>query len=58
LIAASATRSRSPLKETLYAHRSGKKAIVTRSTGGIGFGIALGLARAGGAVLLNGRDDT
>ncbi len=36
---------------------SGKTAIVTGSTGGIGFGIALGLARAGGAVVLNGRDD-
>ncbi len=37
---------------------SGKKAIVTGSTGGIGFGIALGLARAGGEVVLNGRDNT
>ncbi len=34
---------------------TGKTAIVTGSTGGIGFGIAEGLARAGAAVVLNGR---
>lgn len=35
---------------------AGKTAIVTGSTGGIGFAIALGLARAGAAVVLNGRE--
>jgi NAD(P)-dependent dehydrogenase (short-subunit alcohol dehydrogenase family) len=34
---------------------SGKSALVTGSTGGIGFAIARGLARAGAAVALNGR---
>ena len=34
---------------------SGKTAIVTGSTGGIGFAIARGLARAGAAVVINGR---
>ncbi|MDE1146558.1 MAG: SDR family NAD(P)-dependent oxidoreductase [Azospirillaceae bacterium] len=34
---------------------SGQTAIVTGSTAGIGFGIALGLAQAGAAVVLNGR---
>ncbi|MDR3517811.1 MAG: SDR family NAD(P)-dependent oxidoreductase [Azospirillaceae bacterium] len=33
----------------------GKSAIVTGSTGGIGFAIATGLAQAGAAVVLNGR---
>nr|WP_062118133.1 SDR family oxidoreductase [Aureimonas sp. AU40] len=35
---------------------SGKTALVTGSTAGIGFAIALGLARAGAHVVLNGRD--
>ena len=34
---------------------SGKTAVVTGSTGGIGFAIAVGLAGAGAAVVLNGR---
>lgn len=34
---------------------SGKNAIVTASTGGIGFAIATGLARAGASVVINGR---
>ena len=36
---------------------SGKRAIVTGSTAGIGFAIASGLAEAGAAVVLNGRSD-
>jgi NAD(P)-dependent dehydrogenase (short-subunit alcohol dehydrogenase family) len=36
---------------------SGKKAVVTGSTGGIGFAIARGLAAAGAAAVLNGRSD-
>lgn len=35
---------------------SGKSALVTGSTGGIGFGIARALAAAGGAVTINGRE--
>ena len=35
---------------------SGKTAVVTGSTGGIGFAIATGLAGAGAAVVLNGRE--
>lgn len=35
---------------------SGKSALVTGSTGGIGFGIARALAVAGGAVTINGRE--
>ncbi|PMS34927.1 NAD(P)-dependent dehydrogenase (short-subunit alcohol dehydrogenase family) [Trinickia symbiotica] len=36
---------------------SGKTALVTASTGGIGFAIAKGLAESGAAVVLNGRSD-
>lgn len=34
---------------------SGKTAIITASTGGIGYAIALGLARAGASIVINGR---
>lgn len=36
---------------------SGKRALVTASTGGIGYSIAKGLAEAGATVLINGRSD-
>ncbi|MEB0204527.1 SDR family oxidoreductase [Pseudomonas sp. CCC3.1] len=36
---------------------NGKRALVTASTGGIGFAIAQGLAEAGAHVILNGRSD-
>jgi len=36
---------------------SGKRAIVTGSTAGIGFAIAAGLAQAGAAVVINGRSE-
>jgi gluconate 5-dehydrogenase len=36
---------------------SGKTALVTGSSGGLGFGMALGLAEAGAAIVLNGRDE-
>jgi NAD(P)-dependent dehydrogenase (short-subunit alcohol dehydrogenase family) len=36
---------------------SGKRALITGSTAGIGFAIASGLAEAGAAVVLNGRTD-
>ncbi|MEX3955807.1 SDR family NAD(P)-dependent oxidoreductase [Trinickia sp. EG282A] len=36
---------------------SGKTALVTASTGGIGFAIAKGLAESGATVMLNGRSD-
>jgi len=36
---------------------SGKRALVTASTGGIGYSIAKGLARAGASLVLNGRTD-
>ena len=35
---------------------SGKTALVTGSSGGLGFGMALGLAEAGAVIVLNGRD--
>ena len=35
----------------------GKRALVTGSTQGIGFAIALGLAREGAAVVVNGRGE-
>lgn len=34
---------------------TGKVALVTASTGGIGFAIARGLAESGAAIILNGR---
>jgi NAD(P)-dependent dehydrogenase (short-subunit alcohol dehydrogenase family) len=36
---------------------SGKVALVTASTGGIGFAIATGLAESGAEVILNGRSE-
>ena len=36
---------------------TGKKALVTASTGGIGFAIAKGLAESGASVVINGRSD-
>ncbi|WP_407310276.1 SDR family NAD(P)-dependent oxidoreductase [Pseudomonas sp. nanlin1] len=36
---------------------SGKRALVTASTGGIGYSIAKGLAEAGASVVVNGRSD-
>jgi NAD(P)-dependent dehydrogenase (short-subunit alcohol dehydrogenase family) len=36
---------------------SGKRALVTASTGGIGYSIAKGLAAAGATVIMNGRSD-
>lgn len=41
----------------LTVNLTGKRAIVTGSTMGIGYGIVKGLAEAGAAVMLNGRDD-
>ncbi|MBI0331533.1 SDR family NAD(P)-dependent oxidoreductase [Burkholderia plantarii] len=37
---------------------TGKTALVTASTGGIGYAIAEGLARAGATLIVNGRSDT
>ncbi|ACR32103.1 SDR family NAD(P)-dependent oxidoreductase [Burkholderia glumae] len=37
---------------------TGRIALVTASTGGIGYAIAAGLARAGATLILNGRSDT
>lgn len=39
----------------MHIDLSGKTALVTASTGGIGLAIAIGLARAGAAVVINGR---
>ena len=36
---------------------SGKHAVVTGSTGGIGFAIAKGLAASGASVVINGRTE-
>ena len=36
---------------------AGRTAVVTGSTGGIGFAIARGLAQAGARVVVNGRSD-
>ena len=37
---------------------SGKRALITGSSQGIGFALAKGLAQAGSAIVLNGRDET
>lgn len=37
---------------------SGKRALVTASTGGIGYSVAKGLAEAGATVVINGRSDS
>ena len=37
---------------------SGKRALITGSSQGIGFALARGLAGAGAAIILNGRDET
>jgi NAD(P)-dependent dehydrogenase (short-subunit alcohol dehydrogenase family) len=39
----------------MHIDLSGKTALVTASTGGIGFAIATGLARAGAHTVVNGR---
>ena len=44
--------------EHMIIDLSGKRAIVTGSTAGIGFAIASGLAESGAAVVLNGRSQT
>jgi len=42
----------------MHIDLSGKTALVTASTGGIGLAIAIGLARAGAAVIINGRSQS
>ena len=37
---------------------SGKRALITGSSQGIGFALARGLAGAGAEIILNGRDET
>jgi NAD(P)-dependent dehydrogenase (short-subunit alcohol dehydrogenase family) len=41
----------------MHINLSGKTAIVSASTGGIGFAIACGLARAGAHTIINGRSE-
>ncbi|MFC3608882.1 SDR family NAD(P)-dependent oxidoreductase [Stutzerimonas tarimensis] len=42
----------------MHINLSGKTALVTASTGGIGFAIAKGLALAGAEIIINGRSDS
>ncbi|MBC9250884.1 oxidoreductase [Pseudomonas alcaligenes] len=42
----------------MHINLEGKTALVTASTGGIGFAIAKGLAQAGASVIVNGRSDS
>jgi NAD(P)-dependent dehydrogenase (short-subunit alcohol dehydrogenase family) len=42
----------------MHINLAGKTALVTASTGGIGFAIAQGLAKTGTAVIINGRSDS
>lgn len=42
----------------MHINLEGKTALVTASTGGIGFAIAKGLAQAGATVVVNGRSDS
>ena len=42
----------------MHINFSGKTALVTASTGGIGFAIAKGLALAGAEIIINGRSDS
>jgi NAD(P)-dependent dehydrogenase (short-subunit alcohol dehydrogenase family) len=46
------------LEIIMHIDLSGKTALVTASTGGIGLAIASGLARAGAAVIINGRSQS
>jgi NAD(P)-dependent dehydrogenase (short-subunit alcohol dehydrogenase family) len=43
--------------ETSLFDLTGKKALITGSSQGIGFGIARGLGQAGATIILNGRDE-